>query len=288
MNGYFLLYKLKMQIIVYVCTFGLLMGCGSEYGESSPETNDAHVKSSLSDLLPDTEAGNIVKNSIERSGGWENWSSKRSLSYTKIMQFFDSTGVMQRELRQLHQYQLRPQLKMRITWEESGDKYAIINNGRQAWKFKNGQELTGQSDIGQAWNSSFGSHYVMCMPFKLTDPGAVLTYEGLDTLPAGEEVYSIKTTYKEGAGSSAGMHTWWYYFDKEDYSPVANFLDYGNGFSYTHYEEFSKKDGVSLNKKRKSYSASANRDLNYLSSVYINEGVEFDVPLAKSLFTPPQ
>lgn len=236
--------------------------------------------------LPDNEAGNVVSKAIAAAGGWEDWAAKKTLSYTKVIQFFDSIGSMEREVRQLHQYQLQP-LKMRISWEEEGDHYTVINNGQQVWKLKNDQSLTEQTDIDQAWNSSFGSHYVMCMPFKLTDPGTVLTYQGLDTLSGGQVVHAIKTTYQEGAGSAAGKHTWWYYFDKDNYSLAANFLDYQDGFSYTQYVAFAEIQGIKLNKERKSYSTNADRDLKYVETVYKNENIQFDVTLEESLFEPP-
>lgn len=264
----------------------LLIGCASEGEDSASDKESIHYEVSPLERLPDQEAGNVVKKAIEEAGGWEKWADKKTLSYTKVIQYFDSMGAMEREIRQLHQYRLHPHLKIKISWEEDGNDYTIINNGQQAWKLKNGQQLTEQSDINHAWNSSFGSHYVMCMPFKLTDPGTVLTYEGLDTLANGQVVHSIKTTYKEGAGSAAGIHTWWYYFDKDDYGLAANFLDYGDGFSYTQYEAFAEIEGIKLNKERKSYSTSADRDLEYVKTVYKNENIQFDVELDNVRFEP--
>ena len=265
----------------------LVIGCKSELNDSSTSKESTLSVLSPMERLPNNEAGNIVKKAIEQAGGWENWAAKKTLSYTKTTQYFDSTGIVTREVRQLHQYKLYPQLKVNISWEENGDKYTIINNGQQAWKYKNRQQLTEKSDLNQAWNSSFGSHYVMSMPFKMTDPGTVLTYEGLDTLANGRVVHAIKTTYEKGAGSAAGMHTWRYYFDKETYSPAANFLDYGSGVSYTQYEAFTDIDGIKLNKERHGYRTNANRDLTYIRSIYKNENIKVDVELDDTLFEIP-
>lgn len=266
------------------------MGCQIDKIDTTSKQQEQSPTETTSSLerLPNDKAGEVVKKAIEWAGGWEAWDKKKTLSYTKITQYFDSTGTMEREVKQLHQYQLQPQLKVNMTWEEEGDSYTIINNGEQAWKLKNGKEMKEQADVNHAWNSSFGSNYVMCMPFKLTDPGTVLAYEGLDTLDNGKVVHSIKTDYQEGAGSAAGMHTWWYYFEKDSYAPAANFLDYGNGFSYTQYEAFLEKDGIKLNQRRNSYRTNENRDLKYVRTVYMNEDVVFDKKIDAALFELPQ
>ncbi len=281
---------LKALLLPYkilLLSAALTLSCTAEVKEKSAD--DTSVPSAVSPLaqLPADEAGNVVRKAIEAAGGWEHWADKETLSYIKVIQFFDSIGVREREVRQLHQYQLHP-LKVRISWDEAGEHYTVINNGQQVWKLKNDQPLTASADADQAWNTSFGSHYVMCMPFKLTDPGTVLTYQGLDTLDNGRVVHAVKTTYQEGAGSAAGKHTWWYYFDQDDYRLAANFLEYGNGFSYTQYEAFADVQGIRLNEKRKSYSTNADRDLKYVETVYSNENIQFDVTLEDTLFAPPQ
>ncbi len=65
--------------------------------------------------LPDNEAGRIVKRAIEAAGSWEEWTRQRSLSYTKIITFYDSLGNEIREVSQLHQYNLLPSYKAKIT-----------------------------------------------------------------------------------------------------------------------------------------------------------------------------
>jgi len=234
--------------------------------------------------LPENEAGRTVKKAIAEAGGWEKWAAKKTFSYVKTMEYFDSTGVRERQLQQLHQYQLQPQFKARINWEEGGDQFVIINDGQQAWKYKNGVEMTDQASRNQAWNSSFGSHYVVSMPFKLTDPGVILTDEGLDTLPGKKAVLALKVAYEKGVGSAGGIHVWRYYFDKETYRLAANFLDYGEGYSFTTYETFKTVDGILVAEERHGYTVNAQKEVGRLRSIYRNEEMQFDVPLADSLF----
>lgn len=264
----------------------LFLGIGCSTNTPSEEAVEENMVMTLN--LPDNEAGEAVRKAIDWAGGWEAYHEKKSMSYTKIVQYFDSTGTQEREVRQQHQYRLRP-FGVRITWEDDGDQYLMINNGEQAWKVRNDTVLTDKADVDNAWNSTFGSHYVVNMPFKLADPGTVLTYAGLDTLQNGKVVHVIETTYEEGAGSTAGMHRWWYYIDAEDYSLAANFLDYGNGHSYTQYEAFEEVNGIKINKERHSYPANADRELQYLRTKYRNENIHLsEDPLDDQLFASPE
>ncbi len=236
--------------------------------------------------LPQNEAGNIVRKSIETSGNWDNWTQKRSLSYTKLTTFYDSLGDVKRVLKQLHQYNLFPSFKARITWNENGKDYMILNNGQQAWKLEDGVQMTDQSNVNSAYNSSYGSHYVMSMPYKLADPGCQLQYEGKDTLPDGREALRIKVTYAEGAGSSAKFHTWWYLFNPESMELVANILDDGRHVSYTQYESFAEVEGLKFNKARASYNTDSAMANIILSSRYENEDISFGEVFPVNFFEP--
>lgn len=275
----------KIAVIPFLAIFCWYCSGGENSGSAKEETPTTSQIQAL-ERLPDTEAGNIVRMAIDWAGGWESWAGKKTVSYQKTTTYLDSTGATERQVRQLHQYQLHPAFKARMSWVEKGDEYVIVNNGQQAWKFKNGEEMTGQDAKNHAWNSSFGSHYVFSMPFKLADPGVILTYEGLDTLDNGQEVYSLKVAYEEGAGSSGGMHDWWYFFDPETNALTANFLDHGNGFSYTTYEDFDTIGELQIQSKRHSYLTNEKKAMIRLRTIYENEDIRFNVPLSEDLFEP--
>lgn len=274
---------MKKQLIFYFILLSLLViiGCKNT-SEEKPEITGAENTPILN--LPDNEAGEIVKNAIDYAGGYAQWEKMKTLSYKKNISFYDSLGNKTLELSQLHQYQLQPTFKSRISWEEDDDKYEMINNGEKAWKLKNGEVQTTTSDSTGAWNSTFGSHYVMCMPFKLADPGTILSLEGIDTLDNGQKVYSVKADYEKNAGSSGGLHMWWYYFDASSYEPIANFLDYGDGYSYTQYTSFVEVNGIKLNKERKSYRTNKEMEMLSLASVYTNSDIQFNTEFDKDLF----
>lgn len=236
------------------------------------------------DRLPDNEAGQVVRKAIAFVGGWEAWQNKKSFSFYKNITQVDSNEQEIKTQRQLHQYQIHPQFKARMSWEDNGNQYLIINNGQEAKKYKNGEELTDEASKNNAWNASFGSNYVISMPFKLTDPGVILSYEGMDTLANQTVVHSLKVDYEKGAGSAGGMHSWRYYFDLETYDLVANYLDYGNGHSFTTYETFAVVNGIRLHKNRLSYSSNSEQELVRLKTIYTNEEMRFDQTLSDQLF----
>ncbi len=234
--------------------------------------------------LPQNEAGEIVRKAIDFVGGWEAWANKKTFSFYKNITHLDVDGNVEKSQRQFHQYQIHPTIKARMSWEDKGNQYVIINNGEEAKKYENGKEMTDDNSKQQAWNSSYGSNYVISMPFKLTDPGVILTYEGIDSTTLQKPVHSLKVEYEKGAGSTGGMHTWWYYFDKDSYDLVANFLDYGEGYSLTTYETFTKVDNLRFHEKRFSHIADSAKNIVQKRTIYENESMKFDNVLEEGVF----
>ncbi len=234
--------------------------------------------------LPDNKAGEVVRKAIERAGGWSNWKDKKNFSFYKKITHLDSLGNEERTVRQKHTYQLKGKFKARMVWSSGEDNLLIINNGEQAKKYKNGEELTDQKSKNEAWNSSYGSHYVIGMPYKLTDPGVTLTYEGIDTTVLDVPVHSIRVEYSKDAGSTGGMHLWYYYFKLDDYDLAGNYLDYGEGHSFTSYEVFEAVNNHRIHNKRFSYISNKEKERLILRTVYENEEMKFDKEIDENAF----
>ncbi|WP_431126291.1 DUF6503 family protein [Flagellimonas flava] len=257
-----------------------LLGLGCQ-GEPKKDSAAAQTESTQEEL---GKAEKLVKEAIHSAGGMANWSAKKTMSYIKNIQSFDSTGTLLRTVAQIHKYQLKPSFKAYMSWELDGNKHEIVNNGKQAWKLVNGEIQEDKVAVNSAWNSSFGSQYMVCMPFKLKAPGTLLKYEGIDTLSNNRIVHNLQVTYEKGAGSSGGMHTWNYYLNTDNYQFVANFLDHGKGYTYTDYDTFIEVDGIVVTKERKSYVSNENREPVYLRTVYSNSDIQFDIELPEELF----
>ncbi len=248
---------------------------------------DIQTAANPMDRLPNNAAGSVARKAIEHAGGWQEWSSKRNFSFYKVITQLDSSGQIKKRVRQLHQYNLEDGFQCRMTWSDDLGNYVIINTGKEARKYKDDHQLTDDKSNNEAWNSSFGSNYVISMPFKLTDPGIKLSYEGIDSTTLDQPVHALKVEYEKGAGSSGGYHTWYYYFDLQNHDMVANYLDYGEGHSLTTYETFTEVDGIRLHLRRLSYSSNADKEKVLLRTIYENEEMHFDNAFHQTMFTFP-
>ncbi len=250
----------------------------------SCQTKESHTVDSY-DALPHDEAGSVIRKAIEYAGGWDSWTKKENFSFYKKITHLDSTGTVEKRIKQHHTYSLQDMFKARMEWTIGDDEYLIINDGEKAIKYKNGQELTDDKSKKEAWNSSYGSHYVIGMPYKLTDPGVSLSYEGIDTVIIDKPVHVVNVEYAKGAGTSGGLHRWVYYFDEETYDLAGNFLDYGDGHSLTTYEVFEDVEGHRFHNKRYSYISNEKKERVVLRTIYENEEMNFDQAIEKNAFT---
>ena len=257
----------------------VLIAIWSSCQEVKPEGIDS------CEALPDNQAGDVVKKAIAAAGGWDNWKSKDNFSFYKKITQLDSTGTVKKIVKQLHTYQLKDGFKARMEWSVGSNNFLILNDGDKAIKYKNGIEMTDKKSENEAWNSSYGSHYVIGIPYKLADPGVTLGYNGIDSTLLGKPVHSVQVEYDKGVGITGGMHRWIYYFDLDTYDLAANFQDYGDGHSLTTYEVFESVGTHTIHNKRFSYASNKDKEKVQLKTVYENEEMTFNITLDKNAFT---
>ena len=101
-----------------------------------------------------------------------------------------------------------------------------------------------------------------------------------------KKALSVNVKYQEGAGSAALFHTWKYYFHPEKPELVANFLDYGEGYTYTEYLEYETIGDMTFNLERMSYRTDKNLKKLEPKTRYKNTEITFGPPLSPSLFQP--
>lgn len=260
----------------------LLMACCLMSCKDVPNKHSEVVESKAEVELSEGEI--LVNKAIEAAGGMENWLDKKTMSYVKNIESYDDDGKLIRKVAQTHKYQLKPSFKAYMTWEQDGSVHEIVNSGNRAWKLVDGKIQSDKPSVNIAWNSSFGSQYMASMPFKLKAPGTQISYQGIDTLSTDRIVHKLKVTYEKGAGSSGGMHTWYYFLNTNNYMFEANYLDHGKGYSYTDYDTFLEVEGIVVTKERKSYLSNENMELTNLKTIYRNSDIQFDVELPEQLF----
>lgn len=237
------------------------------------------------DLAPDK----LVEKAIEHAGGWDAWLGTKTIQFRKTVLRFEPDGKLKETRVQYHKYILQPSPQMRIEWESNGSKGVMINDGQQAWKLVNGKQATSQEDINAARGNTFGSHYVFGMPFKLRDPGTILTDAGMATLEDGTVVRKIRTTYEKGAGDAGGMHTWTYMFDQQTGRLAANHLEFAPGkFDWTEYFDEKPFGALVMATRRVGYDADANGKVGPKRSETTYDQIQTNVEYPHDWFKPPR
>lgn len=230
----------------------------------------------------------LVQRAIDYAGGFRAWDSKKSLEFKKTVTRLNADGSVLLRRVEHHRYRLKPSFGARIERDEDGKKVLMINNGRTAWKFVDGQQAQTQADVNGARGATFGSHYVIGMPFKLLDPGVHLADAGKQKI-ADSMADGVRATYDKGVGDAGGFHIWTYYFDTKTGRLTANHLNYETDkYDYTEYYDDKEFSGVRLATRRKAYNADARRKIGPETSEITYEDVRFDVPVDDSMFRPPK
>lgn len=232
--------------------------------------------------------GQLVEKSIAHAGGWAAWMNTRTVQFRKTTVLFQPDGKVKETRVQYHKYILHPSPKIRIDWENNGSKGIMINDGKEAKKLANGEEMTAQKEVDAARGNTFGSHYVFCMPFKLRDDGTHLENAGMTKLADGTVVQKVRTTYAKGAGDAGGIHTWTYLFDPQTGRLAANHLEYAPGkFDWTEYFDEKPVGALFLSTKRVGYDADANGRVGPKRSETTYDEIQTNVDFPKDTFEFP-
>lgn len=198
----------------------------------------------------------IIDRAIAYAGGYGAWQQKKTLAFDKKSISYDSAGNVTRVVDQHFDYTLKPEFRAKVSYKLHDTSITLILDGQKARKLYNGQISEAQKDIDGAWNSSFGSQFVICMPYKLKDPGIIAKYMGQMTLADGVPAQVIKTSYLKGAGSNSD-HTWYYYLEPGTGKLLANSLSGKDEYwDYTRYEAFERVSGLLMPTLRKGFDAS--------------------------------
>ena len=229
----------------------------------------------------------IINRAIAYAGGYETWEQKRTLSFDKKSFSYDSSGKIIREIDQHFDYMMKPEFKAKISYRLSDTTITLIHDGQKARKLYNGKVSNLQKDIDGAWNSIFGSQFVICMPFKLKDPGIKAEYVGQVVLKGGIPAQVVKTSYMKGAGSNPEL-IWYYYFEPVTGKLLANSENGKNNYwDYTGYDKFEKTNGLLMPSVRIGYTADSLNKPGKMVSESRSSQIVFDKEFPKDYFNIP-
>lgn len=251
--------------------FFTLASCRQNKGAALPVTMDDSARA-------------IIDRAIRYAGGEEPWEQKKTLSFDKTSTSYDSVGNVVRELQQHFDYRIKPEFGAKVTYKLHDTAVTLLHDGQKARKLYNGIVSNEQKDIDAAWNACFGSQFVMCMPFKLKDPGIKAEYVGIMPLNDSTPAQVVKTSYREGAGSNPG-HVWYYYFEPGTGKLLANSLNWEqNNWDFTRYETFEKAGGLLLPGVRTGYTATGLNQPGRKTAQSRQYNIVFDKPFPDDYF----
>lgn len=214
----------------------------------------------------------ILENAYKVHGGKEAWDALESLSYEKESTVFDADSSVRFQSLQQHYYQLSPQFQANIQWTQNGHEHEIYYTDAAAEKRVGGIRVNDAAVEASAYESVNAARYTVSQPFKLSDPGVELTYEGKDTLEDGEPVFVVKATYSTENENHSVNDEWWYYFDVGTYRCLATMVHHGQTYSYIKNLSFDESTGFVLHHHRKGYAVDSLRNVLYYQSEYFYRG----------------
>ncbi len=214
------------------------------------------------------DADTIVQRAYTAHGGKVVWDNISELSYEKESVVYNADGSTRLKTLQHHHYRMRPEFSAIIEWRSNGEAHRIEYSGSDARKWVDSTEITDQAIQASSAESVNAARYTVSQPFKLTDPGVALSYEGLDRLEEGEQVHVIKASYNTENENHTKNDDWWYYFDVETYLCLATMVHHGSTYSYIRNLEYDHTTDIVFNYHRKGYAVDSTRKVLYHQSEY--------------------
>jgi hypothetical protein len=249
------------SLFVILFAFTCLTNCSSTKKLNNPYQH-----------ISDQKVIMTLKKSFKTLGGLENWQNKKTLNYNKQTTLFLESGDVERAVYQTHAYNYHPNKEISISWKaKDGKKHEIIATDDKIVKEIDGQ--LDQSAKTKALNTSVvTSLFVIGVPFKMLDKGAILSHEGTDVLEDGQKVEVIKAVYNPTLNKN---HTtpdiWWYYFSAKDYRLVGYMVKHADHYSYVKNTEYATAAPFLLPAKRESYRVNPKREILYTRAKYSYE-----------------
>ncbi len=238
-----------------------LIGCSPQPSEQSSQQSappDAYAH------IQDENVKSILKRAIDKAGGYEKWQAIKSIKYTKHNMLFLEDGTTEVDNIQRHEYIMRPEFEVRITWEKDGINHRIDYGPGRASKYEN-EELT-DSDPSATVMSAI---YVLGMPYKLLDAGTNLTHMGVVTLENGAQADEIRATYNPAEHDNhSTQDVWYYYFDVNDGRFYGALVHHPPTYAYIQNLEFDQTTPVQFHAHRKSWRSDSARNIKFLRAEF--------------------
>jgi hypothetical protein len=158
-------------------------------------------------------ADELLEKGIVGNGGWSNWKNLDTISFYKTTKLYLEDGSIEDSTFQKHTYHMYPEMNGKYSWEKDGVENVIEYKDGIITKHINSikQELS-QTEHEKLKKGFLGAQFVMCLPFKLGDPGVKLALDGSSQIN-GKEVDVLKASYHTQNENHTENHDWWHYIN---------------------------------------------------------------------------
>ena len=255
-----------------LCTV-LIVGCAPADKEqpSSIELLDPF------EIVKDPEAKAILQKAMAAMGGLERWNNKQQISFTKDFTLYREDGSVENDVLQHHSYTYKPGPTFSITWTNKEARHEILQKEGTLSKTIDGVP-DADANLQSLTNTVLSSVFVVDIPYKILDPGAVIRYAGRDTLEEGQVVDVIQVVYDpEMHSNHTTPDTWNLFFDAESSIMIAYMVQHADHFSYVRNLTDTVVEGFTVVTTRDSWRVNKNRELLYLRATYAYDEYEIEL-----------
>jgi len=214
----------------------------------------------------------VLQKAFAASGGFDRYQNLKSLSYKKRTKLYLPDGSIESDITQYHEYTISPELSATIFWMKDGHRHSIKYEDGIGQKYVDGQLV---ADGSKSATSSFlSAHYVLFMPFKLSDDYVQLSYLGQDQ-QSGHDVDVIKAVYSPSKHKSHSTNDiWWYYFDARTGAYVASMVYHEPTFALIENTRQNTDLPLVMNTYRISHRVDSERNKEYVRGEFFYEDYE--------------
>jgi hypothetical protein len=255
-----------LSLLLLIFLSGCTKNKSDDQGNVDNASSDVQSEASQDFAQPkftDEKVAEVLNRAFITAGGLDEYRNMKTISYTKRSVLFLEDGSTESELTQQHNYILQPELSGEITWKSDGDSYRTFYSSKETYKEKNGVRIPDSEE--SARKSFFSATYVLFIPFKLIDPGALLTYAGRDTLDSGKIADVIRAEYDAAKHKNhSTSEVWWYYFDVNDGSHLSSLVYHPPTYAYIENDVITDDYPMRFNIYRKTFRTDAQRKKEYL------------------------
>lgn len=207
----------------------------------------------------------VVDRAITWAGGLDKWNTIDSLTYIKRSRLLYENQEVEYDITQSHAYVLNPSLTMNIEWTTDAGINNIFHSDSTSIKQLNDSIIDQGTKVMESAMSAF---YVLGMPYKLKDPGTILSYEGQKSF--GDKTADVvRASYSpDEYDNHSTSDLWWYYFDVVDGAFLGCMVYHPPTYALIENIAFHDVNGMKFQKRRMSYRCDSLGNKQYLRAEF--------------------